>query len=251
MCRRTRWASNLQLANVTSGDPRLVVCLGELPVSLNTMLINSNAWTPNTSTNWPNGAQTAYNTDWTGFTTDATGASEQGRFFFASQGNPLQAGAYYIGVMNGNLSTNEMDYNLLVRGIFLDGTVTDVPFIGSNSVSGLAPHRVAWHQVMVPTNAPSWDLSLDMSAGDGFFVFRKDGLPNYGVTSGASSSPTNLVGCLVRKTGDEHFLLLPNPPNTNVIPGTYYFGVVAEGQAPRAPGLGPTPATSPSPAKDR
>jgi hypothetical protein len=222
----------LQLANVSSGDPRLVVCLGELPVSLNTMLINSNAWTPNTSTNWPNGAQAAYNTDWTGFTTDATGASEQGRFFFASQGNPLVAGAYYIGVINGNLSTNEMDYNLLVRGIFLDGTVTDVPFIGSNSVSGLAPHRVAWHQVMVPTNAPSWDLSLDMGAGDGFFVFRKDGLPNYGVTSGASSSPTNLVGCLVRKTGDEHFLLLPNPPNTNVIPGTYYFGVVAEGQGP-------------------
>ncbi len=83
---------------------------------------------------------------------------------------------------------------------------------------------------MVPINAPGWDLGLDVGAGDGFFVFRKDGLPNYGVMSGSGSSPTNLVGCLVRKTGDEHFLLLPNPPDTNVIAGTYYFGVVSEGQ---------------------
>ncbi|MCX6925716.1 MAG: hypothetical protein NT154_21265, partial [Verrucomicrobia bacterium] len=60
--------------------------------------------------------------------------------------------------------------------------------------------------------------------------FRKGGLPNYGATVGSASSPTNLVGCLVRKTGDEHFLLLPNPPDTNVIAGTYYVGVVTEGQ---------------------
>jgi hypothetical protein len=222
----------LQLANVTSGDPRLVVCRGELPVSLNTWLVTSNNWTPNTSTNWPIGAQVAYNTDWTGFTTDATGTSEQGRFFFASRGNPLEAGAYYVGVTNGPANTNEMNYDLLVRGVFLDGSVTDVTFSGSNSESNLAPHRVAWHRVVVPTNAPSWNLGLGLDAGDGFLVFRKDGLPNYGVIAGPSSSPTNLVGCLVRKTGDEHFLLLPNPPDTNVIPGTYYLGVVSEGRAP-------------------
>src|SRR5262249_40145804 len=76
----------LHLANVTSGDPRLVVCRGLLPVNLNTWLINSNAWTPNTSTNWPIGAQAAYTTDWTGFTTDAALTNEQGHFFFASRG---------------------------------------------------------------------------------------------------------------------------------------------------------------------
>ena len=211
----------LQLANVASGDPRLVVCRGELPVSLPTMLVNGTTWTPNTSTNWPIGAQVAYNTDWTGFTTDATGAGEQGRYFFASQGNPLQPGAYYVGVINGAASTNEMNYDLVVRGIFLDGSVTDVPFSGRNAESGLTPHRVALHRVVVPTNAPSWNLGLGLGAGDGFFVLRKDGLPNYGVTAGPASSPTNLGGCLVRKTGDEHFLLLPNPPDTNVIPGTY------------------------------
>jgi hypothetical protein len=224
----------LQLANVTSGDPRLVVCRGELPVSLSTWLVNSNAWTPNTSNNWPIGAQVAYTTDWTGFTTDATGTSEQGHFFFASMGNPLQSGAYYIGVVNGNLSTNEMDYALLVRGIYLGSSVADVSFTGSNSGSSVAPHRTAWHRVVVPTNTPSWDLGLDLPMGDGFFVFRKDGLPNYGATAGAASSPTNLVGCLVRKTGDEHFLLLPNSPNTNVLAGTYYVGMVAEGQSPSA-----------------
>ncbi|MCX6922302.1 MAG: hypothetical protein NT154_03665, partial [Verrucomicrobia bacterium] len=168
----------LQLANIASGDPRLVVCRGELPVSLSTWLVNSNAWTPNTSTNWPIGAQVAYNTDWTGFTTDASGASEQGRFFFASQGNPLEAGAYYIGVVNGTLSTNELNYDLLIRGIFADGSVADVPFAGSNSGVGLTPHRVDWQRVVVPTNSPSWNLSLNLAEGDGFLVFRKGGLPN-------------------------------------------------------------------------
>ena len=214
---------------ITPVDYSFIVT-NNLPVSLDTWLVTSNAWTPNTSTNWPIGAQVSYNSDWTGFTSDASGASEQGHFFFASQGNPLQPGAYYVGVVNGNLSTAEMDYDLLARGIFPNGTVADVPFVGSNSVSGLATHRVVWSRVMVPINAPGWDLGLDVGAGDGFFVFRKDGLPNYGVMSGSGSSPTNLVGCLVRKTGDEHFLLLPNPPDTNVIAGTSYFGVVSEGQ---------------------
>ncbi|MGA2502132.1 MAG: hypothetical protein ABSH20_30685, partial [Tepidisphaeraceae bacterium] len=36
----------------------------------------------------------------------------------------------------------------------------------------------------------------------------------------------------MRKPGAEHFLLLPNQPDTNVIPGAYYIGVVAEGQGP-------------------
>ncbi len=126
---------------ITPVDYSFIVT-NNLPVSLDTWLVTSNAWTPNTSTNWPIGAQVSYNSDWTGFTSDASGASEQGHFFFASQGNPLQPGAYYVGVVNGNLSTAEMDYDLLARGIFPNGTVADVPFVGSNSVSGLATHRV-------------------------------------------------------------------------------------------------------------
>lgn len=219
----------LQLANITTGDPRLVVCKAELPVSLNTWLLTSNTWSPNTSTNWPIGAQVYYPNDWTGFTSDSSGASEQGHFFFASMGNPLDSGTYYIGVVNGALSTNEMNYQLLVRGIFTNGSVTDVAFSGSNSATGLAPHRVAWHRVVVPTNSPSWNMRLGLDAGDCFLVARKDGLPNYGATF---ASLTNITGCLVRKLGDEHFLLLPNQPDTNLTAGAYYVGVVSEGQSP-------------------
>lgn len=221
----------LRVANVASGDPRVVVCRGLLPVSLTTMLVNSNSWTPNNSNSWPPGAQAAYETDWTGFSTDARGSNELGHFFFAGRGNPLEPGVYYIGVINGPLSTNEMKYELWARGIFPDGSVEPLALEGTRIGSNLLPHGVSWHRVTIPVETPSWKLRLDSGLGESFFTLRREGLANYGAVL---AWPTNMPGCKVRKIGNEHLVLLPQAPSTNLPAGTYYVGVVAEGQGPVA-----------------
>jgi len=215
--------------NLGAGDPRMVVCRGMLPVDMRTILINGSAWNPlpNNATTWPIGAQIAYTTDWTGFTTDANGDSEQGRFFFAGRGNPLEPGTYYIGVTSGPGNTNDMDYGLLARGFFAEGSFTDVPFIGSSSRAGVWPHESCWYRVVVPTNTPSWKLRLNMDSGDGLLVLRPEGLPNYGA---APTTLTGLGGCELQKLGNEHFVLLAKSPQTNVPVGTYYLGVVGQGE---------------------
>ena len=225
----------LKLNNVTSGDPRIVLCRDILPVDLSTFLVNSNAWSPNTATSWPSGAQAAYATDWTGYTSDSRGTNETGHFFVASAGNPLEPGTYYAGIINGGGSTNAMSFDLLSRGLFAGTSFNDLATGGSFSKTGLAPHEIVWHTVVVPSNSPSWKLRLNADVGEGLMVVRQGGLPNYGA---GLIAPTNLAGARLQKLGDEHFLMLPYPPSSNIVAGTYYVGVVSEGVNPLAPRSG-------------
>jgi hypothetical protein len=226
----------IHLANISNGAPRLVVCREMLPIDQRTILVNSNAWRPYASNSWPSGAQIAPDKDWTDFTTTAEGKDELGRFFFAGRGNPLEPGTYYVGVQDGGgaSGTSLMDYDLLIRGLYTNVSFTDVMFQGGSSACpGLIAHDVRWHRLMVPSNAPSWQLRLSANPGDGRLVLRRDGLPNYDAGSPPATSPTNLTGCLLQKAGHEHFLLMPSAGLSN-IGGTYYLAVVGEGVGPAA-----------------
>jgi hypothetical protein len=222
-----------KLANVTSGDPRLVVCRDLLPVDLRTVLVNSNTWTPNTMTNWPAGAQIAYLSDWSGYTNNASGSNEMGRFFFAGMGNPLEPGTYYIGVVNGS-GTNSLTYDLRARGLFPGDSITSLMFEDAIDEGPVAPHDSWWYQVEILSNTPSWKLRLNVT-GDATLLLRQDGLPNYGATGNA---PTSVPGAKLQKTGNEQYLLLPTAPASSILAGTYYIGVIGEGQNPAAPRAG-------------
>ena len=227
----------VQLINATGGDPRLVVGRDILPVDLRTILVNSNTWTPYASTTWPSGAQIGADKDWTGYSTASNGTNELGHFFFAGKGNPLEAGTYHIGIMSGTGpgSANAMSYELRVRGLFPETSFNDLAFSGTYLGDTLLPHDVSWHRVVVPTNTPSWKLHLETRSGDALLVMRTNGLPNYGA---AGTSPANLAGSKLKKLGNEHFLLMPVSPATNIAAGTYYLGVVSEGKNPTTTATG-------------
>lgn len=223
---------DIRLDNVSSGDPRLVLGRELLPVDLRTTLANGNPWSVFLATNWPSGAQFAPGTDWTGFASSANGRNQSGHFLFAGKGNPLEPGTYYVGVFNDpdETATNTTSYKLEIRGLFPEVSFDEVAFAGgSTTTPDLPPHEVSWHRVVVPTNAPSWQVRVGAVQGDARLVLRREGLPSYGA---AVVSPMSLAGRLNQQPRHEHFLLLPSAPDSTLLAGTYYLGIVGEGQGP-------------------
>lgn len=227
-------ALEARLANVTSGAPRLAVGRDLLPVSAQSLQAGGGNWTsPNTANHWPSGAQIYHETDWTGFTTAASGTNQAGQFFFAGRGNPLVPGTYHLGVFPGTGSgaTNPITAELRVRGLFQGTNIAPLPFAGGTAASGELPAQDSvWYRVEVPSNQPSWKLRVEMPTNqEGLLLLRHQGVANYGASQ---TSPTNVTGVRLRKGGDEHFLLLPTSPATNIPAGLYYLGLVSEGRAP-------------------
>jgi len=151
---------DVRLANVTSGDPRLVICRDLIPFNLSTRTANGNAWNPYAGTNWPSGWQMASTADWTGYTTSSQGTNETGRFLMNSMGNPLEPGTYIIGVASGGNpgTATVLSYQLSSRGIGPGLSIPVVPLAfggGMGTNLGLAPHDTAYYSVQIPTNMPS------------------------------------------------------------------------------------------------
>lgn len=228
------FAIDLRLINITNGDPELVLCRDILPLDLSSKLSSGGAWSPNASATWASGSQIYHSSDWTGYTMDAQGTNIQGRYFFSGRGNPLEPGTYYVGVMSGS-STNEMEYDLIARALYTNESFANLSFVGSDTKEDVVPREVFWYKVAVPTNAPSWKFHLHMSSGEGMIVFRTNGLPNYGAVY---QTPFSLAGCRLKVSTNEHFLLLPTGSATNILGGTYYIGVIGEGQGPSGTKIG-------------
>jgi hypothetical protein len=104
---------DVRLANVSSGLPRMVVRRDLLPNALTT-----GPWgSPSIATSWPSTNEWAATADWTRRSSSADGTTvEDGRILAMGMGQPLEAGTYYIGVINASGST-PMTYTLLSRGI--------------------------------------------------------------------------------------------------------------------------------------
>ena len=98
-------------------------------------------------------------------------------------GNPLQAGTYYVGVINNNAGPNLVSYTLASRGIGVSGfsiPVTPLAFTNgviSNSV-GLSPRQADYYSVVVPTNTPTWKVRLTDDSGETALVINYGALPN-------------------------------------------------------------------------
>ena len=232
---------DLRITNVTSGDPRLVVCHDRLPDGLGTHDVNGFGWGASSSATWPSGYQWAPSVDWTGESLDPNGTNQAGHVLAMGMGNPLQPGTYYVGVLNstGPGYLNPMSYSLMSRGIGtnLSIPVVDLPFTnGVISNLGLVPREAAYYRVAVPTNLPSWKVRLGTNSGEAMLMLQKDSLPNIGASS---SSPINLSGGRqLQKAGNEQYLFMPLNGATNITAGTYYLAVASEGMNPTSGRIG-------------
>jgi hypothetical protein len=215
---------DVRLANVSSGLPRMVVRRDLLPNALTT-----GPWgSPSIATSWPSTNEWAATADWTRRSSSADGTTvEDGRILAMGMGQPLEAGTYYIGVINASGST-PMTYTLLSRGIGggLSLPVTDLNYSGGSVTNTILAREAAYYRVNVLSNSPGWKLRLTPVSGEAMLVMLKDRVPN--VDSGRFSSP--ISGKFLQKAGNEHYLLLP--VQTNIAAGTYYIGVISEGVNP-------------------
>jgi len=218
---------DVRLANVTAGLPKLVVRRDLLPISL-----AITGWTtPATATSWPTGNQWAAGADWTRRTSSANNAvNEDGRILAMGMGQPLEAGVYYVGVINSS-GANAMSYTLISRGI---GNGRSIPVVdlayagGTATVTDLPAREAAYFRVLVPTGTPAWKAKVATSAGEAMLLVLSNRLAN--VDTGRKSGSLN--GKFMQKAGNEHYLALPQSGQSEVASGAFYLAVVSEGVNP-------------------
>ncbi len=230
---------DLRLTNITSGDPRLVICRDRLPYDTGTHFYSGSTWYPYASATWPSGTSWGAGYDWTGWTYDPGGVYYYGRLLAMGMGNPLEPGTYYVGINVGN-GTAPLSYTLVSRGIGANLAIPlhELPFTGGTAWSTDLPAREAvYYRVQIAGDTPSWKMRLAVTNGEAMMLVQKNCLPN--VAGAGSSSMTLAGGRAMQKAGTEQYLLLPdNTAQTNIPAGTYYVAIVSEGQNPSGSTIG-------------
>ena len=232
---------DLRLLDVTIGSPALVVRRDLLPDGVSTHAANGSYWYyPYSSMTWPSGNQWAAGGDWTGHYQTEDGQDAKVNMLAMGMGNPLEPGTYYVGVY----ANGESSYTLQSRGIGagLAIAVVDLPFAGGSLTNTLVPREAAYYRVQVPSNAPSWRVRLTPTTGEASLLERKAALPNVGSDGYYNTGG----GKKMQKAGNEQYLLLPSvyydsvlsQSFTNLGGGTYFLGVVSEGQNPDSSRIG-------------
>jgi len=228
---------DLRIINVTSGDPRLVVRRDQLPDNLSTHeSTGCCGWSPTYSATWPSGYQVAAWYDWTGYANDPGPVNRYGHILTEGKGNWLEAGTYYVGILNGSGSAS-MSYQLVSRGI---GTNFAIPILtlpmsnGLASVSNLVPREAAYYRIDLPSNTPSLKLRMNADAGDALLSIQRAALPHVGTANGLSPQLGVSGGERAQKAGHEQYAVLPLNGQSNVSAGSYYVAIVSEGVNPGA-----------------
>ena len=215
---------DVRLGGVSNGTPRLVVRRDALPSSLGT-----SGWgQPADNTNWPSGNQWAANADWTARPNSAAAVNENFRILAMGMGQPLEAGTYYVGV-NNTASTTNLSYTITSRGIGAGMClpVTDLAFNGGTVTNtGMVPREAAYYRIQVPSNSPSLKVRVASTGGELMVLAFTGKIPS--VDSGRNNNP----GKVMQKAGNEHYVLLPDPGQSVLIPGPVYLAVVSEGVNP-------------------
>ena len=231
---------DLRLTNVTytSGQaPQMYVCQGTAP---SFSPVGQVYWANHS---WPSGDQWYTANDWTGYETDPNGQSESGWVMAVGMGNPLQAGTYYVGVINNNTGTNLISYTLASRGIGAGFTIPVTPLNFTNGIFtntiGLNPRQADYYSVVVPTNTGNWKVRLTDVSGETALVLNETALPT---TTPTGYPPYDIYGGYeMNKPGNEQYLMLPanaQSGSSNIVAGTYYLAVIGQGQNPSGSTIG-------------
>jgi hypothetical protein len=224
---------DLRLTNVTSGDPRMVIRRDTLPDNLSVHTDTGGYWYWYQHATWLSGWQVAPDYDWTGWYYDNNGSNSYGRVFQTGMGNPLSPGNYIIGVIQGS-GTAPLSYTVHSRGIGAGFTIPvgTAPFLGSITNNNLPARQASYYRLEVPAGQPNWKLRLSSHVGESMLMLQRSNLPNI---AASSASPATLAGGrALQKSGNEHYLLLPESGQTTIPGGTYYVAFASEGQNPGA-----------------
>ncbi|MGZ5507287.1 MAG: hypothetical protein ACXWKH_12990, partial [Limisphaerales bacterium] len=228
---------DVRLTNVTSGNPKMVVRRDVPPLSLTTA-----PWsTPGSSSSWATSNQWAAAADWTRRSFSAAGTNEDGRVLAMGMGRPLEPGKYIVGITNSS-GTNALSYTFVSRGVGAGYSlpVISLPFTGGSASGTLAAREAAYYSIVVPSNAPTWKVRLQVTSGEAMMVCLSNRVPNIDTYL---QSGTLAVGKGMQKSGNEHYVILPAPGQTTVAAGTNYFAVIGEGANPlnsTRTGVGPS-----------
>jgi hypothetical protein len=228
---------DLRFSEVTNGSPRLVVRRDQLPTAWTNLTAANTSWTPGNSFTFPSGYQWKADQDWTRRAQSADAIDETGRLLAMGMSQPLEAGTYYVGVIDVG-GSNAMSYTVSSRGIGAGFTIpiNDVEYNGGIATATLNPREAAYYRVQIATNTPSWKVRLQATSGEVMLVVLTNHVPN--IDSGRLG-----YGKLMQKIDNEHYVLLPPSGKASIPAGTYYVAVVSEGFAPATGRVGSTPST--------
>ncbi|MDF7800674.1 BACON domain-containing protein [Pontiellaceae bacterium B1224] len=198
---------------------------------------------PWTSASWPSGRQwgTQYN-DWTGYTYDPDGQAYPQTLLSMAMGAPLQPGSYYVAFYNSSSTvTGSYSFVSSAIGSNMNYDVPEIAFNGGSAViTNLSARAVAYFQVNVPSNSPSWSIRLENTVGESQLYIREGLVPTWQMGSGDTISPGQNFSRMTRlvKSGDERFMLLPELGQATIPAGSYFMMVVSEGQGPSGNTIG-------------
>lgn len=234
----------LRMTSWSSERPYMAIRRDQLPEGTSTINAFGNGWYyPRSSSTWPSGYQWVNrNSDWSGYYYDPGGQIYPQPILSMGMGAPLEPGSYYVGFYN-NSSTVTGNYSFTSSAI---GTnmAYETPAIafngGSAPITNLSPRGVAYFKVNIPTNTPSWEVELENTDGESQLFIREAYVQTWDMGQNDTHSPGANFSYMVRlnKTGDEHYVLLPESGTTNIPPGDYYLMVVGEGVSPSGSTIG-------------
>ena len=249
---------DVRLRGVSGAMPEMVVRRDQLPNSTGT----SYGWPdyyygyyPSASQSWPSGVQwgagAGSSADWTGWNYDIgdpTYAVAPPRLVMGT-GRPLEAGTYYVGIYNRGYDpqtgqyTLPGSYTLDSRGIGAGQTYPITATLayggGTAAISNLAPREAKYFKVTIPANTPSWEVTLDPSAGEMALVVRRGAIPDFNANVNGDANTEYPAGqaygdveVKMQKAGPERYVMLPGYDLDYIPAGDYYLAVVSEGVNP-------------------
>jgi large repetitive protein len=231
---------DIRIEDVVSGYPRLVVRRDALPMDVEDRWLGTDSGErPWEAQEWPSQSQWAGVVDWTWRYSDAAGNDAHSSMLQMGMGNPLEQGLYYVGVYN--YGEEPASYKVVSRGIGMGRSIPVRPLVfsgGEKFSEGLLPRYADYYEATVPSNVSSWKVRLAHASegGETLLLCQKGALPNVMAGrqwSGSSGSALGSSGGVrMQKTGNEHYLLLPEAGRSVIPGGKYYLAVVSEGVNP-------------------
>ena len=212
---------DIRITNVTAGSPQMVIARDTAALYIPTL-----GWNPGQADYWPFGVTWIADLDWTQrpFSSDGS-TDESGRILAMGMGRPLEPGTYYVGIRNFAVPGGAA-YTIVSRGIGNNYSipVIDLPFAGAVVTNlSLTAREAAYYQVIVPPGAASWHAKLTSLSGESLLLTLTNSLPS--VVSGRLTS----FGKAMQKTGNEHYVFLPQNGQISLAPGTNFLAVASEG----------------------
>ena len=216
-----------RLSEWAGSCPYVAIRRAMLPEELSSHSDTYSYWSsPGTYESWNEGWQWVKNRgDWISYST----VSEV-RHSMALN-NPIEPGSYYLGFFNNSTAEASYSFGTMAVGAGMSYEPTAIDFDGGSApIVALPQHDVEYFKVTVPTNAASWRVQLEVTDGDAMLYLREGRIPTLGASVSDTYSPgagTSYVK--LEKSGDEHYVLMPESGAALIPGGDYYLMVASQG----------------------